>query len=41
MGLLGVTAPEKYGGLNKGYLDHVIIMEEVWYWILVRNRHQC
>lgn len=29
MGLLGVTADEEYGGLGKGYLDHVIVMEEV------------
>ncbi|CAG8523332.1 11693_t:CDS:10 [Funneliformis mosseae] len=29
MGLLGVTAPEEYGGLNKGYLEHTIIMEEI------------
>lgn len=29
MGLLGITAPEEYGGLGKSYLDHVIVMEEV------------
>lgn len=29
MGLLGLTAPEEYGGLAKGYLDHTIVMEEV------------
>ncbi|KAJ9071923.1 hypothetical protein DSO57_1032484 [Entomophthora muscae] len=29
MGLLGVTAPEKYGGLEFGYLDHCIVMEEI------------
>lgn len=29
MGLLGITAPEEYGGLGKGYLDHTIVMEEV------------
>ncbi|CAG8436418.1 1612_t:CDS:10 [Funneliformis caledonium] len=29
MGLLGVTVPEEYGGLNKGYLEHTIIMEEI------------
>ncbi|EGG05964.1 uncharacterized protein MELLADRAFT_52672 [Melampsora larici-populina 98AG31] len=29
MGLLGITVPEKYGGLNKGYLDHIIAMEEI------------
>ena len=29
MGLLGITAPEEYGGLGKGYLDHVLVMEEI------------
>jgi isovaleryl-CoA dehydrogenase len=29
MGLLGITAPEEYGGLNKGYLEHTIVMEEI------------
>lgn len=29
MGLLGITAPEEYGGLGRTYLDHVLIMEEV------------
>ncbi|KAI9294347.1 acyl-CoA dehydrogenase NM domain-like protein [Neoconidiobolus thromboides FSU 785] len=29
MGLLGITAPEKYGGLGFGYLDHCIAMEEI------------
>ncbi|GAC98426.1 hypothetical protein PHSY_006020 [Pseudozyma hubeiensis SY62] len=29
MGLLGITAPEEYGGLGKGYLDHTIVMEEL------------
>lgn len=29
MGLLGVTAPEKYGGQDMGYLAHTIVMEEV------------
>lgn len=29
MGLLGVTVPEELGGLGKGYLDHLIVMEEV------------
>ncbi|GES85806.1 isovaleryl-CoA dehydrogenase, mitochondrial [Rhizophagus clarus] len=29
MGLLGITAPEEYGGLNKGYLEHVFVMEEI------------
>ncbi len=27
MGLLGITVPEEYGGLGKGYLDHTIVME--------------
>lgn len=29
MGLLGLTASEDYGGLGKGYLDHVLVMEEL------------
>ena len=29
MGLLGITAPEEYGGANMGYLAHVIAMEEI------------
>ena len=29
MGLLGVTAPEEYGGQDLGYLAHCIIMEEL------------
>ncbi|RKP23953.1 acyl-CoA dehydrogenase/oxidase [Syncephalis pseudoplumigaleata] len=29
MGLLGITAPEKYGGMGMGYLYHVIAMEEL------------
>ncbi|KAI8056194.1 acyl-CoA dehydrogenase [Syncephalis plumigaleata] len=29
MGLLGITAPEKYGGMGMGYLHHVIAMEEL------------
>lgn len=29
MGLLGITAPEEFGGLGKSYLDHVVAMEEV------------
>ncbi|CAG8692429.1 14299_t:CDS:2, partial [Racocetra fulgida] len=29
MGLLGITAPEKYGGLNLGYLEHTFVMEEI------------
>lgn len=27
MGLLGITVPEEYGGLGKGYLEHTIVME--------------
>ncbi|XP_026165390.1 isovaleryl-CoA dehydrogenase, mitochondrial isoform X1 [Mastacembelus armatus] len=29
MGLLGITAPVAYGGTGLGYLDHVIVMEEI------------
>jgi len=29
LGLLGVTAPEEYGGADMTYLDHVVAMEEV------------
>ena len=29
MGLLGMTAPEEYGGSNMGYLAHIIAMEEI------------
>ncbi|TKY90344.1 hypothetical protein EX895_000342 [Sporisorium graminicola] len=29
MGLLGITVPEEFGGLGKGYLDHTIVMEEL------------
>ncbi|KAK9765361.1 hypothetical protein K7432_006369 [Basidiobolus ranarum] len=29
MGLLGITAPEKYGGLGLGYLEHTLVMEEI------------
>jgi len=29
MGLHGITAPEKYGGQNLGYLSHVLAMEEL------------
>lgn len=28
-GLLGITAPEEYGGLKAGYLAHVVVMEEL------------
>jgi isovaleryl-CoA dehydrogenase len=29
MGLLGITAPAEYGGSDMGYLDHVLVMEEL------------
>ncbi len=29
MGLLGITASETYGGVNMGYLAHVVAMEEI------------
>ncbi|KAM9466903.1 isovaleryl-CoA dehydrogenase, mitochondrial [Clarias gariepinus] len=29
LGLLGITAPVEYGGTGMGYLDHVIVMEEI------------
>ncbi|NWJ09220.1 IVD protein, partial [Crypturellus undulatus] len=29
LGVLGITAPAKYGGSAMGYLDHVLVMEEV------------
>lgn len=29
LGVLGITAPEEYGGINAGYLAHVIVMEEI------------
>ncbi|KAJ2491922.1 hypothetical protein IWW37_001894 [Coemansia sp. RSA 2050] len=29
MGLLGVTVPEEYGGVNMGYFAHTIAMEEI------------
>jgi isovaleryl-CoA dehydrogenase len=28
-GLLGITAPEEYGGLELGYLGHCVVMEEI------------
>ena len=28
LGVLGVTAPEDYGGLGQGYLTHCVVMEE-------------
>ncbi len=29
LGVLGVTAPEDYGGAGMGYLEHVVAMEEI------------
>ena len=29
MGLLGITAPEKYGGMGMGYFANVLVMEEI------------
>ena len=29
LGVLGITAPEEYGGANMGYLAHMIAMEEI------------
>ncbi len=29
LGVLGVTAAEEYGGAAMGYLDHVVVMEEI------------
>jgi isovaleryl-CoA dehydrogenase len=29
LGILGVTAPEEYGGAGAGYLSHVVAMEEI------------
>ncbi|MCR0982424.1 isovaleryl-CoA dehydrogenase [Roseomonas populi] len=29
LGLLGITAPEEYGGAAMGYLEHVVAMEEL------------
>ncbi|MBW0511435.1 hypothetical protein O181_051150 [Austropuccinia psidii MF-1] len=29
MGILGITVPEEYGGLNRSYLEHTIVMEEI------------
>lgn len=29
MGLLGITAPAKYGGSELGYLEHCIVLEEI------------
>jgi len=29
MGFLGITAPAKYGGLELGYTEHCVVMEEI------------
>ncbi len=29
LGVLGVTAPEEYGGAGMGYLEHAVVMEEI------------
>lgn len=29
MGLLGITVPEEFGGVDMGYLAHVVVMEEI------------
>ncbi len=29
LGILGITAEEKYGGSGLGYLEHVVVMEEI------------
>ena len=29
LGLLGITAPEEYGGAARGYLEHCVAMEEI------------
>ncbi|XP_062908979.1 isovaleryl-CoA dehydrogenase, mitochondrial [Mobula hypostoma] len=29
LGVLGITAPVEYGGTGGGYLDHVLVMEEI------------
>ncbi|XP_051877378.1 isovaleryl-CoA dehydrogenase, mitochondrial [Pristis pectinata] len=29
LGVLGITAPVEYGGAGGGYLDHVLVMEEI------------
>ncbi len=29
LGLLGITVPDKYGGADMGYLEHVIALEEI------------
>ncbi len=29
IGILGITAPEEFGGSNMGYLAHIVVMEEI------------
>lgn len=29
LGVLGMTAPEEYGGVNMGYFAHCLVMEEI------------
>ena len=29
MGLLGITAEEQYGGVNMGFMEHCVVMEEM------------
>ena len=29
LGVLGITAPEEYGGAGMGYLEHCVAMEEI------------
>lgn len=29
MGILGITVPEEYGGLDRSYLEHTLVMEEI------------
>ena len=29
IGILGITAPEEFGGTNMGYLSHIVTMEEI------------
>ncbi|XP_042316119.1 isovaleryl-CoA dehydrogenase, mitochondrial-like [Sceloporus undulatus] len=29
LGVLGITAPAEYGGSAMGYLDHILVMEEI------------
>ena|SRR3990167_3357368 len=29
LGILGITAPEQYGGSDLGYLEHCLVVEEI------------